>query len=478
MNSEENLTDRVMLTKNSAMPTSCLDGAQLMTSQRYAITFSRLKSAIIEYFKFDNMLVRYCGGFAVFLCGHLCRILGKDHLCFRALSLVLNANFIPSLDGSITNSCRKSLSNNTWFQRECERYVQDLTPEPATKVFFEDPARLLGSRALIVKAHKGRERGILIVDYNFVFPTLAHFFDLKRIAEKYFLVMIPSWTGLMSAEVFSFGIIDQPVACLAYEHKDYNFLTHLKSNLHPVRATANYFCDHRKFYPQPGVRKDIDVISVAAWGTYKRYPYLFKALARLKRFRPNLKVALVGYPADLKMGDIVNLAKYFGIQTHVEFYEKITQEEINNLYARSRINVLWSRREGSGRTPIEGMLAGVPCILREGFNYGEHYEYINSQTGRFSTESGLTDTMNELIHESGSCDPRSWVLDNITPQIAMKRITKVLKIFAEQQGEPWTEDPVIATNYLNSQEYWNPVDREMFSDDYTFLKACGRFDNT
>ncbi len=462
------------MTAASVQNTHRADSAPLTPKQRQAVFQGHVKDALVEHFRYDSRVVCHAGAIASWLGGHACRMVGRDGACFKALAGIFNGNLAPWLDRNIIRSCRKSLQSGTWIKHATERYMAEYKSEPATQMFFEEPERLLGTRALVLKANRGKERGALLLDYNFVFPTMAHLFDMDRIAQKYHLVMLPSWTGLMVRDVLSFTAIKHPIACLAYEQKDYDFLSGIESNLHPVRATTNFFCDHRTFHPQPHIEKDLDVISVAAWGHYKRYPQLLRAIARLKKIRPGVKVAMVGYPSNLTLDDIKLQAKYYGILDSLEFHEFVSPKEVNNLYARSRVNILWSRREGSGRTPVEGMMAGVPCVLRKGFNYGEHYDYMNEKTGRYSTEADLPQTLNRMIDTYDSYDPRAWILNNITPQITTQRITKVLKGFAEQSGEPWTEDPVVTCGYLTSQEYWNPEDRSRFIADYDFLKSCRR----
>ena len=92
------------------------------------------------------------------------------------------------------------------------------------------------------------------------------------------------------------------------------------------------------------------------------------------------------------------------------------RQEVNRHLNRAKVNVLWSRREGFNRAIIEAMFAGVPCILRQGINYGHHYDYINPSTGRFSTEKDLPRNLSEMIESYSSYALRDWVMKNMSCQ--------------------------------------------------------------
>src|SRR5437879_9782962 len=120
------------------------------------------------------------------------------------------------------------------------------------------------------------------------------------------------------------------------------------------------------------------------------------------------------------------LARDMYVHKHVEIYEWISPEEVNQQLNRAKVNLVWSRKEGVNRAIIEGMFAGVPCILREGFNYGYHYPYINSQTGCFSSERHLPEQLLWMIRNYHQFSPRQWVMANMTCQHATKIISEAI----------------------------------------------------
>jgi glycosyltransferase involved in cell wall biosynthesis len=336
-----------------------------------------------------------------------------------------------------------------------------------------DPARLIGSRILVVKSARPPERGAIVVDYSYVFPTLAGMFDLRAISERYAIVLEPSWAGVCTPEILLYGRLERPAFVETIEPRDHALLGRLETNLSVVPVAANWWVDHRMRPPQSGPR-DIDIAMVAAWGDIKRHWRVFRALADLRRRGHRLKVALVGYRYGRTREDIEAIASYFGVRDQIETHERITQEEVSALLWQSKIHVLWSRRECANRAIIEAMLADVPVIVREGMTFGFHYPYINDQTGCFVPEADLADAMLEMIATRDRYSPRDWVLANMTCEQATATLERHLRDRAIADGEPWTEGLVAKTSTLDTQRYWNPADRVRFDADYQFLESCRR----
>jgi len=213
---------------------------------------------------------------------------------------------------------------------------------------------------------------------------------------------------------------------------------------------------------------------VASWADWKRHWRLFKALAQLRKRGHRLKMVLVGYEMGRTRGDIEALAEYFGIRDQVETFERISQDEVWKLLTRSKVHVLWSRREGSNRAIIEAMLADVPVIVRDGLNFGFRYPHVNEQTGRFVQEHELGDTILEMIAARRSYSPRDWMVRHMTCQKATQILEEHLRAAAQAAGEPWSGGLVVKTSALDAQQYLDPADRGRFVGDYQFLKSALR----
>ncbi len=133
--------------------------------------------------------------------------------------------------------------------------------------------------------------------------------------------------------------------------------------------------------------------------------------------------------------------------------------------------MIWSRKEGVNRAIIEGMFAGTPCIVREGFNYGYHYPYINSQTGLFSTERELPAKLVWMTENHDRFAPRDWVMAHMTCQHATSILNDAVRQASFDCGERWTEDLAVKTSGLNGLKYWLAEDQKRFEPDYAFLRS-------
>lgn len=340
-----------------------------------------------------------------------------------------------------------------------------------------DPRSLIGTRLMAVKRARPGERGVVVADYNYIFPLLAGLFDLDAITAKYFLVLEPGWNGYCSPDVLLFSRLRGPIFVETIEPRDREVLTAFGDPFRPVfPMSTNYWVDYRHAAPAPPDARDIDVIMVSAWARYKRHWRFFRALSGLRRRGRRLRVALVGYPADLTRDDILALARHYGIDDQIELHERIAPREVAALLGRSRVHVLWSRREGSNRAIIEAMLADVPTILREGFNFGYRYPHINPQTGLFVREADLADAMLHVLDDRRGFAPRAWALSHITCQHATAALERAVRAEALRLGEPWTEGLAVRLSTLDTQDYWDPTDRGRFDADHAFLATTLRAD--
>ena len=302
-----------------------------------------------------------------------------------------------------------------------------------------------GYRVLVLKSPGERERGVITVDYSYIFSLFAGLFDVEAIARDYYIVLEPSWRGLCTADILSYSRYDFPVFVETIEPRDIAFVNALRSNLTTVPVAANWWVDHRLVKPDPTVRRDIDVIMVAAWSAVKRHWRFFRVLADSKRRGHRLNVALVGYPMDRRRQDIEHEAQICGVRDQLQLHERLPLEEVGRLLARSRAHLLWSRKEGANRAIIEALFADVPIIVREGLGYGHAYPYVNSSTGVFANERTLGDRLLEIVHSSNTFHPREWALANMSCQRATEileaRIREVALAGANAGRAGWQSRP-------------------------------------
>jgi glycosyltransferase involved in cell wall biosynthesis len=429
-----------------------------------------------EYLWFDSRVFQHlCAAIGVAV-GALWQLTGRRYRAFRLLSSIHRADWSQSADRYVERRVRDEVSRALGGMPSTvlSEHVLSLTPTAGTQKFFDNPERLLGARIIILKSPAPREKGIVLIDYSFAFPVVAKFFDLARIAERYHVVIEPSWSGYCDLDVLCYAPYGFPVFVEAFEPRDAAVLRTVSTNLIPVATSANWWVDHRLIRPLPDVPKDRDLVMIASWSAFKRHARFFAALRTLRRRGHRLSVTLIGYPIDCQLTDIAREAEYYGIRDQVELFEWLSPEEVNVHLNRAKVNVIWSRREGVNRVIIEGMFANVPCILREGFNYGYAYPYVNEATGRFANDDTLPDVILELLGSYEQYSPREWVMANMSCQKATDILAAAVREVALGAGENWTTEPAVKVCYLNNMRYWDDADTERFAEDYRFLRSTVR----
>ena len=344
--------------------------------------------------------------------------------------------------------------------------MTNVQPQPQTARFYSQPEALLGPVVMVLKSATAEEKGVIVLLYSYVLPLFGRLFDLEQVLRRYHLVLEPSWSGYCNPDVMCYGGLDDTIFVQAYEPRDREFIDSLRSNLVSVPTSNNWWVDHRVFTPLTAVTKDIDVIMVAGWAPYKRHAKFFAALRTLRRRGVRPKVALVGYSLGLRIPDLQRIAAHYHVDDQIEWHEGLSQAEVNGLLNRSKVNVIWSRKEGVNRAIVEGMFAGVPCVVRDGFNYGFKYPYINDATGRFAGEAELPDCLGWMIENYRRFNPRPWVMEHMSCQRSTVIVEETIRAHAKGH---WSTSLAVKVNGLHGMHYWNEDDAQRFADDYRFL---------
>lgn len=129
------------------------------------------------------------------------------------------------------------------------------------------------------------------------------------------------------------------------------------------------------------------IISVGRLEYQKNYPFLIKELAKTDQ-------RLIIYGQGSEKRELVELAKKF--KTNLEIYDKIDNESLLMLLAKSKYFVLASHFEGNPKALLEAMGAGCIVIASKISN---HQEIINNGENGFLfeiKENSLRDLFNEI----------------------------------------------------------------------------------
>jgi glycosyltransferase involved in cell wall biosynthesis len=434
-----------------------------------------------EYLQHDAHILHSILGLTGTFAAFALLAIHKTKPAFKILSKLHRANYGRIAKSSAewlvrraTNSLSNGRQTHPLVQVLREHVTAGLTDSPMTRRILQHPEHLLGSLAIVLKSPGPNEKGVLLLTYSQGYLLFHHLYDIRKVASKYHLVLEPDWSGYCNHDLLTYAGLSFPIFVEAYEPRDADFISSLKSNLVVVPTSTNWWVDHRMFRPLPHVSKDVDIVMVAAWGIYKRHFRFFEALRRLRQTQVVPKVLLLGYTNGFSKEDIVSQARHFGVADQLEICDSVAYGDVNAHFARAKVNILWSRKEGVNRAIVEGMFANVPVLMRRGFNYGYHYPYINEQTGCFASESELPEKLSWMIENYQSFSPRQWVMQHMTCQIATQRMENVIREISTRNGECWTEGLAVKTNHLTSMPYWGPSDQEHFRGDYEFLRTAIR----
>ncbi len=428
-----------------------------------------LKDRLIEAIKYDLNFIKYPMVFVARLVTAMFILLGQHDKAFKIASNVYRTGWAGSYSLGLWIARYYFLKYPEKGRVLADNMVKEIPVLDRTKKFFDDPRTMLNGIVNVLKSPQGEEKGVLLLNYSYYFPLFLKFYDLNSMSQKYNIILEPSWAGFCELNILAYSLLDSPVFLQTYEERDQHFINELSINLIPINIGPSWFVNHENFIaPEKGTERDIDIIMVAGWAKFKRHHQFFKALKKLKKKGIKPKVTLVGYPTDMTQDNIRDLMVFHDVSDLITIYEWIEPSEVAALFKRAKINILWSKFEGNNRAIIEGMFSDTPLILREGHNYGQHYDFVNEQTGHFANEDNLAEVIKQMLENTYS--PRAYVMENRNCISATKIMTKSIKRFELDNGRPWTKDLDVKINELHSMNYLDQACHKKFEQDYQQLE--------
>lgn len=442
---------------------------------RIKLLLKFINITICEWFKYDAKGLPYIGssifiGVSIFM-----KLVGKDKTTMQILSKVhrLQWPFVNFVCSIFLIRKDKLFKSGDKYKRILVDYVDSSNNLTITDKFVQNPEKLFPEMCIVLKGNRSDERGVILLKYSYSFPLFMKIFDIEKIAKKYFIVLEPSWNGYFDLNILCYHLASEPVFVQTQEPSDYKFLESIRTNLIPVNMGTNWWVDYNVFRPL-NMEKEIDVIMVASWANFKRHYKFFRILREIKKHGQSIRVVLVGYPIQRTLEEIREQAEYFHVDDQIEFYEWLTPKEVNVQMNRARINLVWSRFEGNNRVILEGLFANIPFILREGFNYGYKYHFVNNETGVYANEDNLADTISYVLSNTHRFAPRKWAMRSMTYEIATRELFKAIRKKAYSVGEKFDEEMAYKVNELNGMRYVKPDDIARFKCDYDYIKSCIR----
>jgi glycosyltransferase involved in cell wall biosynthesis len=296
----------------------------------------------------------------------------------------------------------------------------------------------VGKAAVLKPWLSPREKGVVFFSFEEQWLKILRHADVKAFADRYDAVVAPTWSPPHHIVNFLFPkAFPGPVFCLISNWQDLEIFPRFAANYVMVPLFASSWV-HPVFYqPVPAGQKDIDLIMVANFGTYKRHHALFKALARMP---DRLRVLLVGQEQDGRtMQTLRDEARSYGVENRFDIRCNVSNEELAHSMARARVSTVLSRREGSCVVVVESMFAGTPVGLLDTAVIGSKH-FINEQTGRLLRERYLAEDLTDFIARADSYHPRQWAEQNITCSHSTAVLNGVLRKHSLDHGQEWTQD--------------------------------------
>lgn len=285
------------------------------------------------------------------------------------------------------------------------------------------------------------EKGVIFISFEYQWVRLLSLPPsvLKRFAEQYTLVVSPTWTPPHSVVNYLFPrLYPAPVYCLISNGSDMDTFPRLSGNYRMVHLFASNWVNPDLFAPRPRTERDIDIVMLANFGTYKRHHILFRALREMPN---NVRVTLIGQPNGKRTAEVLLAeAEAFGVRDRIQLLERVSDETVVDTLCRSKVSLIFSRREGSCVAVVESLFSNTPVGLVKDAQIGSA-EFINAETGRYLDEDHLAEDLMQFLADSDEMNPEKWAVDNgLSAQASGRKLNQVLKESALSGGQLWQSD--------------------------------------
>ena len=328
-------------------------------------------------------------------------------------------------------------------------------------------------KAIVLKSYVSeRERGVVFISFDSQMARLAKATDLKQFAERYTLVLSPSWSPPHSIASYLFPrLYPDSIFCLISNQRDLDLFPRISDKYRMVPLYASNWVDPRKYTAVAAAEKDIDILMVANFGKFKRHHAFFAALGDLPR---NYRVVLVGQNEQGRTKEtVLSEAEVFGVRDRFEIRQDVPYQELQELMARARTSLVLSRREGSCVVVVESMFANTPVAVYEDAEMGSRV-FVNEHTGRLLRHDRVAAQLRNFVESSARYEPRKWVDENGVGCVASSQtLNRALKQHALASGGEWTED-IATLCWRPDPQYYDPQDAERLRPCYEEIEIrCG-----
>jgi glycosyltransferase involved in cell wall biosynthesis len=327
--------------------------------------------------------------------------------------------------------------------------------------------KLSPDRRVNLKLPSANERGVLLVQYNYAIEQFLVNFKLAEVCRRYAIVLEPSWGKIPEPYWALYCTADTPVLCEIISESACDLMRASGASLTPLAMGAHDWVHDEIFRPIPEAQKEFDLVMIAGFARLKRHNVLFRAMNKIGKGK--LRVALVGRTMERTRQEFDEEMRSYGVLEDCTVFQGLGPEKVNDVLNRSKVNLLLSKAEAGNRGIMEGFAAGVPCIVYKHI-VGPRHEDINTDTGVFSDDEELADTIQDVLANYGKFRPREWFSRNTGFRRSAAGLNSALKAESLKRGETWTTDIVRKAN-MHESRYVSPDDAERMKPGFDELAS-------
>ena len=389
--------------------------------------------------------------------------------CHHALSKVrrLASQDIRGILHSIDQLCAAArLAPNAEAMQKAERRIHErIRLLDMSKVdwreYVPDVEQRSIEKAVVLKPYIGpREKGVVFISFENQWARLLWSCNLKEFAERYTLVLSPSWSPPHSlVNCLMPMAYPGPIFSLISSMNDLAIFPRISKRYVTIPLFASSWVNPDLYKPVPFEKKDIDIFMLANFGKYKRHFLLFKAL---KNMPASVRVLLIGQENGSRNANtIIAEARAYGVQNRIELLVNAANSTVLESFCRAKTSVILSHREGSCVSVIESMFANTPVGIFEDAEIGSRV-YINESTGRYFQHRRLGEQLMDFIGNAHKYSPRAFAEQNLSCFTSTTILNDKLASHALATGQQWTQN--IAAHH------WRPDPQFVSADDRTRMR--------
>lgn len=330
------------------------------------------------------------------------------------------------------------------------------------------------SYSFVIKPHVSRdEKGFFLISFENQLKKIIDFGLLPVIQERYYIVFVPSWTGLFSPALLKLATCSDrknPIFILPVHENEREAVKLLGDNCVPLPFNAASWVNPCFFEPKVSER-DIDCLIVANFSGFKRHWLLFNALKGLPK---SVSAVCVGVPLGSRTANSIRQeAEDYGVAERVTIIEDPSQEDLRLYFQRAKVFCAMSFREGSFIAVAEALMSGTPVIMFKNAHVGTKNLVTPDVGALVGSVSELRKRIMEFLDFEDHDKVRQIARESISAQANCRKLNEMLAGWSVESGLNWTKDVEPFYSMRLSFYYYDGSAKDRLKLDYEYLAANG-----